>query len=285
MAMAFEHQYVPVDAIDVASADAGSSSAAIGVEKKSGWRAAKMAVKICVASGLWIATAAFASHAFRWSLTAGTNQQDVVSFNEGSAQNGWTPRSQNKFESERAVTTPEGNKGGNNNYGGMPTIAQFAVAATSGKNYGAFYLNQSHADCQPSTHWLGRRSGPACAARCAQYDYFVHAENGDSNCKCASCSRGVTTDHVWGLAVYKKAHFWLHAHQMKCHSSTSLKGHRSVEECAASCHKYSYFVHLKNGDCKCATKCATCKSKKGMTTDHDSGLAVYKIESYVQGFA
>jgi len=61
-------------------------------------------------------------------------------------------------------------------------------------------------DCQPSTDWKGKMSVKSCAETCAGSDYFVHATDGDQNCKCASCTEGITADNRWGLAVYTLHH-------------------------------------------------------------------------------
>lgn len=141
--------------------------------------------------------------------------------------------------------------------------------AESNPGLGAFFRVGSHTDCQPSTPWLGPQTLKSCAQQCVKNDYFVHADDGDNNCKCATCTSGLTPSHT--LVVYQKVHY---GHMWTdCQPSTAWKGARTVDECAALCNSYPHFVHATDGDHNC--KCATCTG--GLTPDLTGGLAVYTI--------
>ena len=80
------------------------------------------------------------------------------------------------------------------------TVSFFYLVDNSG-----YSLISRRTNCKPSTAWLGHMSILSCAIRCSNsYHYFVHATDGDNNCKCITtddCTR--TTDTGWGLALYK----------------------------------------------------------------------------------
>ena len=71
-------------------------------------------------------------------------------------------------------------------------------------NDDGYQLIKKNTDCQPSLPWLGKGDLKGCAKLCSSYSHFVHATDGDQDCKCIkvpNCKQ--STDTRFGLSLYK----------------------------------------------------------------------------------
>jgi hypothetical protein len=62
---------------------------------------------------------------------------------------------------------------------------------------------EGDADCFPSEDWLGHMPLRDCADKCANKS-FIHATNGDTNCKCLVDGCTEFSDDRWGLVTYRR---------------------------------------------------------------------------------
>ena len=69
----------------------------------------------------------------------------------------------------------------------------------------SYNLVSKEADCKPDTGWLGKMDIGRCADICSRYyELFVHATDGDRNCKCITTDDCTPTKDIHlGLALYK----------------------------------------------------------------------------------
>ena len=67
-----------------------------------------------------------------------------------------------------------------------------------------YNLISKETDCKPDTGWLGKMNISRCADICSStYRLFVHATDGDENCKCITTDEcKPIKDNYWGLALY-----------------------------------------------------------------------------------
>ena len=68
-----------------------------------------------------------------------------------------------------------------------------------------YNLISKETDCKPDTGWLGKMDINSCANICSSsYKLFVHATDGDKNCKCITTNDCKPIKDIWwGLALYK----------------------------------------------------------------------------------
>jgi hypothetical protein len=127
-----------------------------------------------------------------------------------------------------------------------------------------WHLFSQNQDCHPATNWYGHQQPHQCQHTCTSHGYNFAIVPPDHNCKCAhdcnSHQRINTQQHNWAIYVASPPSLpWREFSQdQRCSPATDWYGHRSHDECKATCATdgYGYAIVPPDNNCQCAYDCA-----------------------------